>query len=293
MNLNVLILSFVIVALLVAGVYFVLIGSFNLPIHKKALKSATTKKGKVKPFETAFLNMAKKIAPFIKLNVFKKSQLTRALEAIKSPLTAEEYSANVLVTSAVFVLFGLITLPVNVIVSAVIFLYVYQNYKKESRKVFSLYNQKRAEIESELPRFVSFIDQKLQMQDTNVLAIFEEYKLTDNMAFVLELEHTLADMHTSSYENGLLRFNQRIASEQLTMVVRGLLGLVRGEEQGIYFKMLKNDMCKLEINELKRNASKRQKKISRYSGMLFAALMITIVTPLGIVIVDSFSKLFG
>lgn len=279
--------------LVVIGVYSLLVGFWRQPIKQKALQGVSTKKTKARVLDTLFLNIAKKIAPVVKLNSFTRVKLARALESIQSPLSPEEYTANIIVSTGAMIALGLLAGIISIYISIAIFIYVYLTYSKHSKRVFYLYYNKRNEIEAELPRFVAFVDQKLDMKDTNVLAILEEYKLTDNLAFVTELEHTLADMHTSSFENGLLRLSQRISSEQLTMVVRGLLGLVRGEEQGIYFKMLKNDLNKLEINALKSKALQRQKKISRYSFMLLAALLITIITPLAIVIVDSFSKLFG
>lgn len=286
-------LALIVTALFVLFVYYTLVGILRLPIHKKPIRAAPKGNTRSKFFETALLKAAKKLAPKIKLDSFKRVRLARALEVIKSPLTAEEHTAFVVLSSAVIALIGIVALPFNTIIGAAVVIYAYLTFTKSKKKVFRLYHQMRYDIESELPRFVSFIEQKLMNADSSVLDMIEEYKLTDNAAFIGELDRTLADMNTSSYENGLLGLNKRIGSEQLAMVVKGLLGLIRGEDQLVYFTMLKNDMNKLEINELKQNAQGKQKQISKYSGLLFFAIVLILATPLVIVIFDSVTKLFG
>lgn len=286
-------LALIVTALFVLFVYYTLVGILRLPIHKKPIRAAPKGNTQSKFFETALLKAAKKLAPKIKLDSFKRVRLARALEVIKSPLTAEEHTAFVVLSSAVIALIGIVALPFNTIIGAAVVIYAYLTFTKSKKKVFRLYHQMRYDIESELPRFVSFIEQKLMNADSSVLDMIEEYKLTDNVAFIGELDRTLADMNTSSYENGLLGLNKRIGSEQLAMVVKGLLGLIRGEDQLVYFTMLKNDMNKLEINELKQNAQGKQKQISKYSGLLFFAIVLILATPLVIVIFDSVTKLFG
>lgn len=286
-------LALIVTALFVLFVYYTLVGILRLPIHKKPIRAAPKGNTRSKFFETALLKAAKKLAPKIKLDSFKRVRLARALEVIKSPLTAEEHTAFVVLSSAVIALIGIVALPFNTIIGAAVVIYAYLTFTKSKKKVFRLYHQMRYDIESELPRFVSFIEQKLMNADSSVLDMIEEYKLTDNVAFIGELDRTLADMNTSSYENGLLGLNKRIGSEQLAMVVKGLLGLIRGEDQLVYFTMLKNDMNKLEINELKQNAQGKQKQISKYSGLLFFAIVLILATPLVIVIFDSVTKLFG
>ena len=50
--------------------------------------------------------------------------------------------------------------------------------------------------------------------------------------------------------------------------IRGLVGVLRGDDQRMYFKMICFDMRQIEQNNLKKEAAKRPKKIQRYSMMM-------------------------
>ena len=56
--------------------------------------------------------------------------------------------------------------------------------------------------------------------------------------FGAELDQTIADMKTGNYENALIRFETRIGRPMLWDVVRGLVGVLRGDDQRMYFKMI-------------------------------------------------------
>ena len=110
-------------------------------------------------------------------------------------------------------------------------------YYKETRKAEELVREKREQIEGELYRFVSTITQELK-NSRDVLSMLEHYKENAGEMFQKELDIVCADMRSSSYEAALTRFEARLNSPQLSDVVRGLIGVLRGDDGAVYFQML-------------------------------------------------------
>jgi len=75
--------------------------------------------------------------------------------------------------------------------------------------------------------------------DRDVLKILTSYRRVAGKDFGAELDQTIADMKTGNYENALIRFETRIGSPMLSDVIRGLIGVLRGDDQRMYFKMIR------------------------------------------------------
>ena len=58
-------------------------------------------------------------------------------------------------------------------------------------------------------------------------------------------------MRSGSYEAALTRFEARFNSPLLSDIVRGLIGVLRGDNGVHYFQMLSHDMKQLELQRLK------------------------------------------
>ena len=105
--------------------------------------------------------------------------------------------------------------------------------------------------------------------------------------------HLIADMKTGNYENALIHFETRIGSPMLSDVIRGLIGVLRGDDQRMYFKMICFDMRQIEQNNLKKEAAKRPKKIQRYSMMMLICIMIIYLVVLCTEVMSSLGAFFG
>ena len=125
-------------------------------------------------------------------------------------------------------------------------------------------------MEWEIPRFALTIGQNPE-NDRDVL------KIPTSSRRVAELDQTIADMRTGNYENALIHFETRIGSPMLSDVVRGLVGVLRGDDQRMYFKMICFDMRQIEQNNLKKEAAKRPKKIQSYSMMMLICIIVYLV----------------
>ncbi|MEG0825730.1 MAG: secretion protein F, partial [Oscillospiraceae bacterium] len=128
-------------------------------------------------------------------------------------------------------------------------------YFKEIRKADEALTSKRSQIEQELPRFVATITQELKAS-RDVLSMLESFKKNAGADFASELDVVTADMRSSSYEAALTRFEARINSPMLSDIIRGLIGVLRGDDGAMYFQMLTHDMKQLELQQLKAQAQK-------------------------------------
>lgn len=117
----------------------------------------------------------------------------------------------------------------------------------------------------------------------DVLSMLEHYKENAGAAFRKELDIVCADMRSSSYEAALTRFEARLNSPQLSDVVRGLIGVLRGDDGAVYFQMLTHDFKQTELQRLKAKAAKIPPKIRVYS---FAMLMCFLATYFAIIIYE-------
>lgn len=136
--------------------------------------------------------------------------------------------------------------------------------------------------EFEINPFVSTITQELK-NSRDVLSMLEHYKENAGAAFRKELDIVCADMRSSSYEAALTRFEARLNSPQLSDVVRGLIGVLRGDDGAVYFQMLTHDFKQTEFQRLKAKAAKIPPKIRVYS---FAMLMCFLATYFAIIIYE-------
>ena len=100
-------------------------------------------------------------------------------------------------------------------------------------------------------------------------------------------------MNTGIYENSLIHFETLIGIPILCDVIRGLIGVLRGDDQRMYFKMICFDMRQIEQNNLKKEAAKRPKKIQRYSMMMLICSMIIYLVVLCTEVLASLGAFFG
>lgn len=161
-------------------------------------------------------------------------------------------------------------------------------YFKESRKAEEKVTERREKIEGELPRFVATVEQELGAS-RDVLTILENYKRHAGPDSARELDVLPADMRSSSYEAALVRFE----SPMLSDIVRGLIGVLRGDDGRIYFQMLSHDMKQLELQRLKAQAAKIPPKIRVYSFIMPVCFMLIYIVVILMQILTSMRGLFG
>lgn len=146
-------------------------------------------------------------------------------------------------------------------------------------------------IEYELPEFVYSITQELKCS-RDVVSIIKNYKESANEEFRQELEITLADMTSGSYVEALRRFDSRIGIQSLTEIVRGLIGVITGNDEVIYFQTLGYKLEKFRYQKLEELIEKEAKEFDKYIGYMGLSFFICIFGVLGINLVDSLKTMF-
>ena len=235
------------------------------------------------------MGWAVKLTPHIHMDEYKYSRLKNTLNAAGLGMTPEEYTAFAIVKAAAVMLGVIPCLFLFPLLALVVILLAVMVYFKEIRRADEKLSGKRDEIESELPRFVATITQELA-NSRDVLSMVEHYKQNAGATFAAELDILTADMRSGSYEAALTRFEARFNSPLLSDVVRGLIGVLRGDDGVHYFQMLAHDMKQLELQRLKAKAMKIPPKIRVFS---FILLMCFLVTYLAIIIFQILNSLSG
>ncbi len=276
------------------GTYFVLLEIFKVPTKRRNKTFlAVSRKGiqKEKFLEVFILELAQKIGLLIKLSNQKKRKLLNSLESVGINMTPETFIAKAYVSTGFILLFGVLALFIFPIIAPVIIVIGILVLFNELNSVDEFLKKSREEIERELPRFVNTVSASLKTS-RDVLMILDVYKETTKGAFKRELEITTGDMKTGNIESALTRFNTRINSNMLSEVIRGLIGVVIGDYNIVYFEMLSHDFKALEIQKLKAEVMKRPAKIKRYSVMLLACFILTYLSVMFMQIIESMGNLF-
>ena len=82
-------------------------------------------------------------------------------------------------------------------------------------------------------------------------------------------------------------------SPMLSDIVRGLIGVLRGDDGRDYFQMISHDMKQLELQRLKAQAAKIPPKIRVYSFVMLVCFMLIYIVVILMQILTSMGGLFG
>lgn len=279
---------------LAAGLYLILAELCRVPTYKatKAVLNMNKKTKKQARNSDAFImELAAKLSKILPMDDFKRRKLTATLKSAEINMTAEVYAAQAVVKAALVLACAIPCLLIVPIISPVFVVIGIGVYFSESTKADKLIKVRREEIEYELPRFVATLTQELQAS-RDVLSILETYQKNAGKAMKNELAITVADMRTGNYEGALTRFEARITSAMLSDVVRGLIGVIRGDDGVVFFRMLSHDMKQLELQRLKKLALERPPKIRKFSFMLLGCMLLVYMGVMGYQILGTMSGIF-
>ena len=278
--------------LLSAGLFFIAADLLRLPTlatQKAMLSAGKLAKAKPKTTDALLRNAAVQLSRYIHMDEYKKSRMANVLSAAGLSDSPELFTAMAIVKAmsiALCIIPCLIVLP---LLAPIVLFTSILVYFKEIRKADESLAAKRGKIEQELPRFVATITQELKAS-RDVLSMLENFKRNAGEDFAAELDILTADMRSSSYEAALTRFEARFNSPMLSDITRGLIGVLRGDDGGMYFQMLAHDMKQLELQRLKAQAMKIPPKIRVFS---FAMLMCFLMTYMAIIVYEIITSLSG
>lgn len=280
--------------LLAAGLFFILADVLKLPTlgaAKAMLSVGRQDKKATKTVEAWLMSVAVRLSKRIPMDAYKKSRMANLLKAAGIAMTPEVYAAYAMVKAGAILLGVIPCLLLFPLLSPVLVFLAVLVYFKETRKADEQLREKREQIESELPRFVATIEQTLK-SSRDVLAMLENYKKNAGAAFARELDIVTADMRSSSYEAALTRLEARLNSPMLSDVVRGLIGVLRGDDSAVYFQMLAHDFKALELQRLKGEAQKIPPKIRVFSFLMLMCFLFTYLVIIALEIMKSLGEMF-
>lgn len=287
-------LLFLFGSLLATGLFFLAASFLKLPTigtAKAMLNTGRREKKAARSVEAYLMTLAVRLARYIRMDEYKHGRMANILNATGMGMTPEVYQAYAL-TKAGAVLLGIVPcLLVFPLLSPVLVFMAVMVYFKETQKADERLKAKRGQIESELPRFVSTVEQELK-SSRNVLGMLENFKRNAGPVFSGELDVLVADMRSSNYEAALVRFEARLNSPMLSDVVRGLVGVLGGDDGAMYFQMLAHDFKQLELQKLKAEAQKIPGKIRVFSFLMLMCFLLTYLAIIGYVILTSLGGMF-
>lgn len=277
---------------LALGLFFLAASLLKLPTigAAKAMLGTVKQENKAaKTVETHLMTVAVRLAKYIRMDEYKRSRMNNILKASGMNLSPEVYQAYAFVKAGAILLGVIPCVFLLPLLSPVVIILSILTYFKESQKADERLKAKRDEIEGELPRLVATIEQELKAS-RNVIGMLERFRQNAGEPLTGELDILLADMRSSNYEAALTRFEARLNSPMLSDVVRGLIGVLRGDDSAVYFQMLAHDFKQMELQRLKAKAQKIPPKIRVFS---FAMLMCFLLTYLAIICYVAVTSLGG
>ena len=288
-------LQAIIGVLCAVGLYFVLADVYKIPYYKtsKAVESLSKRqKDKKSSLDIWLSGIAEWLAKHLRLNEFKRAQLEADLKTAQMDITPEMFKANAVVKAC---LIAVLAIPVAFIfpllVPVVLFLAFFL-YRIEVKSVSKRIKAKREKIEYELPRLVSNIEKTLA-HNRDVLYMLESYAPNAGPELKHELNITVADMKSGNYEGAITRLESRVGSSMMSDVCRGLIGILRGDDNRMYWATLALKFNDTARQQLRLRAQKVPKKVKRLSMCLLICFMLIYVVVILEQIMSSIGVLFG
>ena len=279
---------------LALGLFFLAASLLKLPTigaAKAMLGTVKQEKKAAKTAETYLMTVAVRLAKYIRMDEYKRNRMNNILKASGMNISPEVYQAYAFVKAGA-ILLGMIPCVFLIpLLSPMVIILSILTYFKEIQKADERLKAKRDEIEGELPRLVATIEQELKAS-RNVIGMLERFRLNAGESLTGELDILLADMRSSNYEAALTRFEARINSPMLSDVVRGLIGVMRGDDSAVYFQMLAHDFKQMELQRLKAKAQKILPKIRVFSFAMLMCFLLTYLAIICYVAVTSLGEMF-
>ena len=277
------------------GIFLILLDLYGIPYMKtsKAIESLAKKQTeKTSGLDVVLGNLASWIAARIRINDFKRTQLEADLVTAQMDITPEMHTANAIVKALII---GVFAIPVYFVMPllcpVILFLAVFL-YRRELKSVGFRIKEKRSKLEFELPRLVFTIEKTLR-HNRDVLYMLESYMKNAGKEMRHELGITVADMKSGNYEAAITRLESRVGSSMMSDVCRGLIGIIRGDDNLMYWSSLSIKFADIQRQQLRIEAQKVPRKVKRLSMCLLVCFMLVYIVVILEQILTSVGVLFG
>lgn len=237
--------------------------------------------------------LAEKIEPLLELDPINRAQTAQLLQNLGHPESPERFCAQAIAQSVLAAGIAAVLLPVSVPIGiCAMLLLAGWIYKRQTSMLEKELAERRAVIERELPPMASTICQSLGTTH-DIVAILKSYRRVCGVALAEEIDKTLNDIMTGNAERAIRALESRVASPKLGQITRGLVAVMRGDDQRQYFDRLSEELRRSQDEAVERELLDRPQKLYPYMGVLFVCLILMMALSLGTEVVQSFQTMFA
>ena len=276
------------------GIGFLLAERLKLPSRaaSRAMHSmGRNRKDKPNPLTLLMRELSGRLAGKLRLNDYRRAPLEADLRTGDMTQTPEQFVAENLVRAGTVAVLAIPVAFVSKFFSVLLLIAAVLFYRLGSMTLRKKIGARRARIELELPRFVANIEKTLP-HSRDVLAMLESYRTGAGEEFGRELDITVADMRSGNDEAALTRLEARVGSSALSDVVRGLIGILHGEDNSVYWANLSLKFSEAGRQNLREQAGKVPKRVRRLSLVLLGCFFLIYIVVIGEVLLNSLGGLF-
>ena len=286
----------VVTSLLTIGIYNILSAIIILPSRKSilAIRRSTAYVQKPKGVVANYYRylvypIAGWIAPFIKIDKYKKTVVEKQLKKMRLEISAEMFYARCIVFSALVILASLLFLSIQMTfvfaaLSTLAVLIFFKNTQEPKEKEKEI-NDK---ILKELPQLVSTFEQSLKTKN-DIVTMFEKYRIVAGEAFRYDLDVLISDFKLGGQTEALKNFEERLGMQEITEFVAALIGVIHGTAQSEYLTLLLSEMKILQREYIRREIEKRPRQIKPVIIIVMLGAMALIFTPIIIDLMNNMS----
>lgn len=225
-------------------------------------------------------NILQIVAPLIPLSEASEKKMNDNLKRADIPYTAKEYYAKAILSACLGVLVTVFATTLNstLLVIGGILMTIYMFFKNYD-EVNDILQNKAKLLEDEIPTFVRSIESGLHT-DRDIIRGFERYKKIASPAMASELDIVIADMQASSVAQGLMRFENRLNSPEISRLCAALIEVDRGIDNSLTLQYLAQDMTVMHRQLILRELDKRPGQMKRAilpAGIVLVVMMFYIL----------------
>ncbi len=262
-------------------------------IGEKNNLSILTKNAVYKPsfIDNIVANFAKILKPLIRINDFKKQRLVAHFEILGIKKSVEDYYSEIAAKTILLAMFIPLLFAIHIVLGLLFAALVVLFCLVQINKIDEVMQKRKETIESELPKFVSVIEQTFK-NDRDVIKLISTYVKNTDSPLSRELSITLADMRTGDFEVALNRMATRVDSVFLSETVRGLQSALIGDDTTSYFKTLSIKLWDNEKEKIKKKALKQPSKVKYLVKVMLICMFLIYIVVFGTVIYDGLHEVF-
>lgn len=276
------------------GIGFLLAERLKLPSRaaSRAMHSmGRNRRDKPNPLTLLMRELSGRLAGKLRLNEYRRAQLEADLRTGDMTQTPEQFVAENIVRAGTVAVLAVSVAFLSKFLALLLLVVAILLYRLGSMTLRKKIGARRARIELELPRFVANIEKTLP-HSRDVLAMLESYRAGAGEEFGRELDITVADMRSGNDEAALTRLEARVGSSALSDVVRGLIGILHGEDNSVYWANLSLKFSEAGRQNLREQAGKVPKRVRRLSLVLLGCFFLIYIVVIGEVLLNSLGGLF-